>query len=275
MCALLLLGGACKRHNALTDRELAEVFRDAFLSNAYTSEVGLRLDSLRLYEPIFERYGHTTEDVQYTIGSFSTRKSARLSDVVESAIKMLEAEGKRLDREVAILDTINNIAKRKIRPTIIYSDSVKRFRSLADTTAMRVVFEPIRSGEYTLHYDYLVDSLDTSKKRYNLHSWLEKDMPSADTTIIKRSRKVDRALTRGKVSQVTSNITVDKDITRLVVQLLDIEPTKDAEYHATIKNLEIKRIHTQEEVLDSLYQKLLNIKIYDNELLFATPKDSL
>ena len=95
LLALLgLLAAACARHTIIPDETLAMIFRDAFLSNAYISEERIPTDSLRIYEPIFARYGYTTDDVHYTIGNFSKRKSARLSDVVERAIDLLEAEGR-------------------------------------------------------------------------------------------------------------------------------------------------------------------------------------
>ena len=122
LAALLLLGlmaGACTRHKIIPDDELALIFHDAFLTNAYITTERLRLDSLEIYEPIFARYGYTTEDVQYTIGNFSKRKSARLGDVVEESIRMLEEEGKRYEHEVSILDTIDNVARRRATRTVL------------------------------------------------------------------------------------------------------------------------------------------------------------
>ena len=89
--------GACKRHTIIPDDELALIFHDAFLVNAYVKREA-KLDSLKVYEPIFARYGYTMADVQYTIGNFSKRKSARLGDVVEQAIVLLEREGKYYDQ---------------------------------------------------------------------------------------------------------------------------------------------------------------------------------
>lgn len=119
----------------------------------------MRPDSLNLYEPIFAKYGYTTADVQYTIGNFSKRKSARLSDVVEQAIKLLETEAEHLDREVSILDTIDNVARRTFRRTL-YADSLVRVTRLRDTARLRFVFDSIRPGDYTIAFDYLIDSLD-------------------------------------------------------------------------------------------------------------------
>ena len=108
---------ACSGYKIIPDEQLALIFHDAFLSNAYMQHRGMRPDSLNLYEPIFAKYGYTTADVQYTIGNFSKRKSARLSDVVEQAIKLLETEAEHLDREVSILDTIDNVARSAARST--------------------------------------------------------------------------------------------------------------------------------------------------------------
>ena len=72
--------GSCARDKVIPDEELARIFRDAYLINAYVSDRGVKLDSLELYEPVFSRYGYTAEDVRYTIGNFSRRKSAQLSD---------------------------------------------------------------------------------------------------------------------------------------------------------------------------------------------------
>ena len=83
----------CKRHTIISDEELALIFHDAFLANSLLQNRDARRDSLLVYEPIFERYGYTTEDVRYTIGNFSKRKSARLGDVVELAIARLYAYG--------------------------------------------------------------------------------------------------------------------------------------------------------------------------------------
>ena len=150
---------ACSGYKITPDEQLALIFHDAFLSNAYMQHPGMRPDSLNLYEPIFAKYGYTTADVQYTIGNFSKRKSARLSDVVEQAIKLLETEAEHLDREVSILDTIDNVARRTFRRTL-YADSLVRVTRLRDTARLRFVFDSIRPGDYTIAFDYLIDSLD-------------------------------------------------------------------------------------------------------------------
>ena len=64
-------------------------------------------------------------------------RNINTGDVVEMAIDKLEAEGKFYDREVAVLDTIDNVARRTFTRTV-YADSLIRVGSLRDT--------PIGSG---------------------------------------------------------------------------------------------------------------------------------
>ena len=84
---------ACARHKIIPDDTLAKIFHDAFLTNAYLDHENIEADTLNFYEPIFQKYGYTIEDVRFTIGNFSKRKSARLGDVVEVAIAQLEKQG--------------------------------------------------------------------------------------------------------------------------------------------------------------------------------------
>ena len=160
--AFLLLLSACARHKIIPDDTLAQIFHDAFLTNAYIGSEGVKTDSLRIYEPIFARYGYTTDDVHYTIGNFSKRKSARLGDVVERAIEMLEREGKIYNQEVAVLDTIDNVARRTFTRTVL-ADSLIRVGSLRDTARLSFTLD-VEPGEYSLSLKYLVDSLDRNQR---------------------------------------------------------------------------------------------------------------
>ena len=132
--AFLLLLSACARHKIIPDDTLAQIFHDAFLTNAYIGSEGVKTDSLRIYEPIFARYGYTTDDVHYTIGNFSKRKSARLGDVVERAIEMLEREGKIYNQEVAVLDTIDNVARRTFTVEVSTAAMMRSISAVVSTS---------------------------------------------------------------------------------------------------------------------------------------------
>lgn len=270
--AALVAATGCSKRTLLSDDELAVIFHDAFLANAYSTREGLRLDTLKLYEPIFQRYGYSTEDVQYTIGSFSTRKSARLSDVVEMSIKMLEAEGVALDREVAVLDTINNYAVRNTT-RMIYQDSLIKVRDFSDTLALRITLENPTAGNYHINYRYLIDTTDTTPKGYRAMRWVEeweenkKAKEGEDSLHIVKKRHNSSILSRGRASSYGTTIMVDDKSERLEILLahpLQIKGTP----HVTIKNLTIKSVLRDEQALDTLYANLLPVIIFNDELLF-------
>ena len=149
ICAM----SGCRKTTIIPDDTLADIFHDAFVVNAYIGEERLRLDTLKIYEPIFERYGYTAEDVVYTVGNFSRRKSARLGSVVERAISRLEQENKYYAGKVVVLDTIRNVAVRTFTRTLYEDSLIVAKKRATDTTALKLKISPIYPGEYTITYN--------------------------------------------------------------------------------------------------------------------------
>lgn len=115
LCAVvtILAGVGCQSQREIPDEDLIKIFHDAYLANAYIGECGINEDSLYLYEPIFERYGYTVEDMQHTLKTFSERKSALLSDLMVKVSEQLEREARIEGRKIVVLDTIDNVARRR------------------------------------------------------------------------------------------------------------------------------------------------------------------
>lgn len=259
---------ACARHKIIPDNTLALIFHDAFLTNAYLEEENIECDTLNFYEPIFEKYGYSIEDVRFTIGNFSKRKSARLGDVVEIAIDILEAEGKLLEKETAVLDTIDNTAKRMFTRTI-YSDSLIRIKSHKDSTKRIVRINDLRPGEYKIRFNYEVDSLDTHTSRKTI-AWFERE----DSTKFNRQQYILRKT--HKPEEFTRVMNADETAKTLVIDLMNVESVsendkakKKKKIHTgfTITDLRIIHVPTVEEAVDSLYAKQLVVKIFADEFL--------
>ncbi|WP_295937706.1 DUF4296 domain-containing protein [uncultured Alistipes sp.] len=267
LCLLLVvLAGACARHKIIPDKKLAQIFHDAFLTNAYVSDSRINIDSLNIYEPIFASYGYTTRDVYYTIGNFSKRKSARLGDVVELAIEMLEAEGKYYDREAAILDTVDNVARRTFTRRV-YSDSLIRVRALKDSARLRIAVD-VQPGEYNLRLKYLVDSLDRNEKGIRGVVWLERK----DST---RTGTYTTTLRRNREENFSRRFTTDTTHKSLHIDFLDFRE-KPQRPSVTVTDLEIDYTPETRAAVDSLYERQLDIRIFADEFFRAAiPADSL
>lgn len=261
--ASMLVAGAvagCSNYKIIPDDQLADIFHDAYLTNAYIQQQGLRLDSMNIYEPIFARYGYTTADVQYTIGNFSKRKSARLSEVVEQAIEQLEAESKYYEHEVAILDTIDHIAQRTLRRTLL-SDSVIRLSRLRDTSRLRFVVDSIRPGSYTVTFDYHIDSLDRNTQQ-RTSVWLER----ADGRRVSVSPTY---MARRRIAQYRRELTADSNARRLVLNIYEVRDRDPKQPHAMIRNLRVDYTPYAEEAVDSLFLRQLNLKLFADD--FCNP----
>ena len=107
---LCVLG--CARRKEIDDKTLAQIFRDAYLTNAYLGVNYLNIDSIQIYEPILNKYGYTPEDLRYTIGNFSRRKSAQLGRVLREAENQIAENAVDYEKRVVVLDTIKNVAIR-------------------------------------------------------------------------------------------------------------------------------------------------------------------
>ena len=250
-----LLPTSCKRHTIIPDDKLALIFHDAFLVNAYTNREAKR-DSLKVYEPIFARYGYTTADVQYTIGNFSKRKSARLGDVVEKAIVLLEREGKYYNREVAILDTVDRVAERTMTRRV-YADSLVRVRSLKDTTRLRITLDAA-PGTYNIALDYRVDSLDRND-RLRGQVWLERH----DST---RTNMQSVTMWRNRDEHFKRTLRADSTHRRLHVDfvLFDGTPRQPS---VTVRDFRIDYTPETAAAVDSLYLRQLDLRIFSDEFL--------
>jgi hypothetical protein len=244
---------------------MALIFHDAFLTNAYISNKSIRLDSLSIYEPIFANYGYTTEDVYYTLGNFSKRKSANLGNVVEQAIAMLEEEGKFYNREVMILDTIDNVALRTFMRRVL-SDSLIRVKSLRDTAKLRFKIE-VQPGEYNLRFSYLIDSLDKNEGGVRATFWLE----GRDSS---RTSFFNPTLYRLRKDNFTRRFVVDTTMRYLRFNLIEFRE-KPQSPSLTITDLQVDYTPLKEVVVDSLFLKQLDIRIFSDEFFTANAADSL
>ena len=257
--ALVLLLAACARHKIIPDDKLAQIFHDAFLTNAYIGSENVRTDSLRIYEPIFARYGYTTDDVHYTIGNFSKRKSARLGDVVERAIEMLEKEGKIYNQEVAVLDTIDNVARRTFTRTVL-ADSLIRVASLRDTARLSFSLD-VEPGEYNLSLKYLVDSLDRNQRGLKGSVWLELRDSS-------RTNVYTTTLRRNREETFSRRFTTDTTHRRLRIDFLTFNG-KPERPSVTVTDLKVDYTPPTRKAVEKLYEKQLDIRIFADDFLRA------
>lgn len=261
-CALLIV--ACNKPKEVPDKVLGQIFHDAMLVNAYLNfNPWFKYDSLNIYEPIFARYGYTTEDVQYTINNFSRRKSIRLSDVAEYMIGLLEEESAVLRGQVSRQDTINNVARRRFTRTIL-ADTAIVVTEAADSSRLRFVIEDPEPGFYTINGSYSLDSLDNVNGR-RLYIYLQRESGH-------KQQLLNGTLQRRNVGSFKQDYTIEIDdttVNSLVVDLYHFSDfvKKRTVPKITVHNIAISYTPPVEECVRLLFNEQAKTRIFSDSLI--------
>ncbi|MDE6861401.1 MAG: DUF4296 domain-containing protein, partial [Alistipes sp.] len=125
---------------------------------------------------------------------------------------------------------------------------------------LKVVIDDLLPGEYTVTFDYFVDSLDKNRiSRAEL--WLERD----DSSAVSRYTTV---LYRYRNDAFTRRLTVDSTHRRLHLDMYyHMQHDKREQPHVTIRNLKVVRVLPKAEAVDSLYREQLDIRIFNPRLM--------
>lgn len=169
LVAVALLGASCGKTTIIPDDELTNITQEMFLVNAYAAKQKIDTDSIDIYSPILKRYGYNQEDFFNTLANFQKRKSARLSDIIESSIASLESLSEGLERKLRNLAYVDSLAKAECSKEVLWVEKIK-VNGFKDTTKLHLTFPIIDRGEYVVSYNYLIDTLDKNLRLQSNHA---------------------------------------------------------------------------------------------------------
>lgn len=267
-----LISMGCNKPKVIPDDVLGKIFHDAMLTNSYINNVLVKADSLNIYEPILESYGYTPEDLQNTIVNFSRRKSARLSDVAEHMILLLEREAMILERQVSVLDTINNVARRRFTEVLV-SDTLVKATTKADSMLLRFEAPVIGTGDYRIECHYTLDSLDKTKgRRYHI-DWMHADSTlhslASGNLVQGVNRDFNYAYTINKkddrIGLVISFDHLQERITRPGKPAV-LKNKRDTP-RITIEDIKVTYVPSAEPSVERLYEEQLGARVLSDTLL--------
>ena len=267
-----LISMGCNKPKVIPDDVLGKIFHDAMLTNSYINNVLVKADSLNIYEPILESYGYTPEDLQNTIVNFSRRKSARLSDVAEHMILLLEREAMVLERQVSVLDTINNVARRRFTEVLVM-DTVVKATTKADSMLLRFEAPVIGTGDYRIECHYTLDSLDKTKgRRYHI-DWMHADSTlhslASGNLVQGVNRDFNYAYTINKkderIGLVISFDHLQERITRPGKPAV-LKNKRDTP-RITIEDIKVTYVPSAEPSVERLYEEQLGARVLSDTLL--------
>lgn len=252
--AAFLLPLACGGPKTIPDDTLGDIFRDIYMINAYTPEVPrLDYDSVDIYLPVLQKYGYDTDDFINTLADFSKRKSAKLSSIVDDAIKKLDRSADSLSRKVNTLNYIDSVAWAAAK-TEVYRDSLIEIRGKADSAAMMLKL-PADEGRYGITYYYTLDSLDENRNLNNRH-YIRDSMNRSLATSTLRLRPGERTL-----YTTTLESPAQADSLELIFGNYPADPKR---MHLTIDSLVIDHYPTREVALERMLRTYIDFTIRIN-----------
>lgn len=272
---LCVLG--CARRKEIDDKTLAQIFRDAYLTNAYLGINYINIDSIQIYEPILDQYGYTPEDLRYTIGNFSRRKSAQLGRVLREAEKEIAEYAVDYEKRVVVLDTIKDVAIRSFK-RMVYQDSLIEVKKRADTSKLKLTIEPLQPGTYSVRYKYTYNKKEEPKRKKS------KKRPEDELTLrgalyietFGGSHRNNYSYNLRKEESIRRTLIADTSAHKLVLTFAKPSDARHKIRNIDLKVEDIEILYTpsEEMAIDSLFMKYVDIKIFDN-VFFNTPTDSL
>ena len=276
LLALLTVLG-CARRKEIDDKTLAQIFRDAYLTNAYLGINYINIDSIQIYEPILDQYGYTPEDLRYTIGNFSRRKSAQLGRVLKEAEKEIAEYAVDYEKRVVVLDTIKDVAIRSFK-RMVYQDSLIEVKKRADTAKLKLTIEPLQPGTYSVRYKYTYNKKEEPKRKKS------KKRPEDELTLrgalyietFGGSHRNNYSYNLRKEESIRRTLIADTSAHKLVLTFAKPSDARHKIRNIDLKVEDIEILYTpsEEMAIDSLFMKYVDIKIFDN-VFFNTPTDSL
>ena len=182
---VLLVAVACRGPRVIPKDTLTDIYTDMFLADQMVRDADIpraQMDTMLLYEAVFEKYGYDTEDYLYSL-RYYLKDPERFGKVFENVAKRLEGEVEALKK---IVELRNRLASKRdadyplvdslLAPFSKESVFVGLARVERDTSRYPAWFRLAAVHEDTLMVS--VDSLAALRGRDSLSK--EKPSPEAD-----------------------------------------------------------------------------------------------
>lgn len=143
LCAVLsfLAGCSCRGPKVIPRGKMAEIYADMLVADQWVLDnpgTRAKADTSLVYEPIFNRYGYTTEDYRASVGYYM-KDPERYSRILRSTTEIL-------DEKIATLKELKRIEDRRkamvpynIDPfRLYYTRSVERLWEFGDSVSVEV-----------------------------------------------------------------------------------------------------------------------------------------
>ena len=189
---VLLVAVACRGPRVIPKDTLTDIYTEMFIADQMVRDADIpraQMDTMLLYEAVFEKYGYDTEDYLYSL-RYYLKDPERFGKVFENVAKRLEGEVDALKKIVELRDRIASkrdalypLVDSVLTPFSKESVFVGLARVERDTSRYPAWFRLVAAHEDTLMVS--VDSLAALRGRDSL----SKEKPSLEADLAEPVRK--------------------------------------------------------------------------------------
>ena len=189
---VLLLAVACRGPRVIPKDTMTDIYTDMFLADQMVRDADIpraQMDTMLLYEAVFEKYGYDTEDYLYSL-RYYLKDPERFGKVFENVAKRLEGEVDALKKIVELRDRI--ASKRDAEYPLVDSVLTPFSKESVFVGLARVERDTSRYPAWfrlaAVHEDTLMVSVDSLAALRGRDS-LSKEKPSLETDLAEPVRK--------------------------------------------------------------------------------------
>lgn len=128
LLVLLALVSSCGKEKRISEDNFAKIYADMFLADQWivSNRLSRTADTSLVYEPIFKKYGYTSDDYRSSLEYYMDDATA-FAQVLEEAREILKSKVALATRErdyEVLRDSVRAVMKRTYRPIFIPVDSL-------------------------------------------------------------------------------------------------------------------------------------------------------
>ena len=112
---VLVVAAACQGPRVIPKDTLTDIYTDMFLADQQVRKMNIprpQMDTMLLYEAVFEKYGYNTDDYLYSVQHY-LKDPERFAKVFDAVAKRLEGEVKSLDELIERQNRESNKMRKK------------------------------------------------------------------------------------------------------------------------------------------------------------------
>ena len=172
---VLAVAAACRGPRVIPKDTLTDIYTEMFLADRMVLDLNIprpQMDTMLLYEAIFEKYGYDTDDYMYSL-RYYLRDPERFAKVFEGVAKRLEGEIAALDKLIELQNLEDALAQRTfpkvdsiLAPFSKQSLYAGQARMERDTARYAALYRLVAVQEDTLMMP--VDSVEARARRDSL-----------------------------------------------------------------------------------------------------------